>query len=340
MNETPARPAGVDLSGPAGPDAVPVQPVSGPSASTPRERWLAEVAVLVVMIFWAGNFIVVKGAIGVLPPVGFTFLRYCLAAITLLILLRWREGAIRLPRGDVVQILLLGVIGFGCYQILWPVALQTIPAGDSALLIATTPVITALLAMAMGADKPNAVKLIGAFVSFAGVALVIAAGQGLDLGASLFGDVLTLAAAACWAVYTVFGARILRRHSPLVTTTWAIVAGTLFIAPLGIAQLATSDLSGFGPPVILAIIYAGTIAAGFANVIVFNGVKLLGPTRVTALQFLVPPLAVVMAAVFLSEPIRPIQVVGGAIILAGVALLRRGSWPGRGAVRALSEMAR
>jgi drug/metabolite transporter (DMT)-like permease len=292
------------------------------------------------MVFWAGNFIVVKGAIGILPPVGFTFLRYCIAAVTLLVLLRWREGAIRLPRGDVVPILLLGVIGFGCYQILWPVALQTIPAGDSALLIATTPVLTALLAMALGADTPNAVKLVGAFVSFAGVALVIAAGQGLSLGASLVGDLLTLLAAACWAIYTVFGARILRRHSPLVTTTWAIVAGTLFIAPLGIAQLATSDLSGFGLPVFLAILYSGTLAAGFANVIVFHGVKLLGPTRVTALQFLVPALAVGMAAIFLSEPIRPIQVVGGAIILAGVALLRRGSWPGERATRALREMGR
>ena len=60
------------------------------------------------MVFWAGNFIVVKGAVGILPPIGFTFLRYCIAAITLLILLRWREGAIRLPRGDVVPILLLG----------------------------------------------------------------------------------------------------------------------------------------------------------------------------------------------------------------------------------------
>ena len=63
--------------------------------------------------------------------------------------------------------------------------------------------------------------------------------------------------------------------------------------------------------------------------------KLLGPTRVTALQFLVPALAVAMAAIFLDEPIRPIQVVGGAIILAGVALLRRGSWPGRAAADAV-----
>jgi drug/metabolite transporter (DMT)-like permease len=293
------------------------------------------------MVFWAGNFIVVKGAIEVLPPVGFSFLRYCIAAITLLVLLRVREGAIRLPRGDVVKILALGALGFGCYQILWPVALQSIPAGDSALLIATTPVMTALLAMAVGADSPNAVKLIGAFISFAGVALVIAAGQGLVLGASLVGDVLTLIAAACWSVYTVFGATILRRHSPLITTTWAIIAGAVFLAPAGIAQLANADLSGFGLPVVLALLYSGTLAAGFANVIIFNGVKLLGPTRVNALQFLVPALAVGMAAIFLSEPIRPIQLVGGAIILAGVALLRRGSWPGGARVsRVMGGLAR
>jgi drug/metabolite transporter (DMT)-like permease len=199
--------------------------------------------------------------------------------------------------------------------------------------------------MATGADAPNPVKLAGAFVSFAGVALVIAAGQGLSLGASLVGDGLTLLAAACWAIYTVFGSTILRRHSPLVTTTWAIVAGTLFIAPFGIGQLLSAGASGqladLGPPILLAIIYSGTLAAGFANVIVFHGVKLLGPTRVNALQFLVPALAVAMAAIFLGEPIRPIQVVGGAIILAGVGLLRRGSLPTGGrVVRALGSVGR
>jgi drug/metabolite transporter (DMT)-like permease len=293
------------------------------------------------MVFWAGNFIVVKGAIEIIPPVGFSFIRYCIAAITLLILLRVREGAIKVPRGDVIKILGLGVLGFGCYQILWPVALQSIPAGDSALLIAATPVMTALLAMAVGADSPNGVKLIGAFISFAGVALVIGAGQGLVLGASLVGDLLTLLAAACWSIYTVFGATILRRHSPLITTTWAIIAGAAFLAPAGVAQLASADLSQVGLPVVLALVYSGTLAAGFANVIIFNGVKLLGPTRVNALQFLVPALAVAMAAVFLGEPIRGIQLVGGLVILAGVALLRRGSWPsGRDAARAIGGLAR
>jgi len=80
---------------------------------------------------------------------------------------------------------------------------------------------------------------------------------------------------------------------------------------------------------VLSVIYAGTLAAGVPNVVVFHGVKLLGPTRISALQTLVPALAVVLAVIFLGEPIRPAQIIGGVIILAGVALLRRGSWPSR-----------
>jgi probable blue pigment (indigoidine) exporter len=112
-------------------------------------------------------------------------------------------------------------------------------------------------------------------------------------------------------------------------TTWAIAAGTVFMAPVGIAQLATTDLSDFGVPVVFAILYAGILSAGVSNVVVVQGLKLLGPTQVTALQALVPALAVVLAAIFLREAIRPLQIAGGVVILAGVFLVRRGAWPGR-----------
>jgi drug/metabolite transporter (DMT)-like permease len=294
------------------------------------------------MALWAGNFIVVKGAVAILPPVGFTFLRYLVAAVTVLLLLRWRDGTISLPRSDALRIGLLGIVGFGCYQIFWSVGLQTISAGDSALLIATTPVWTAVLAAGTGADTLSPTRLGGALLSFLGVAVVIGSGPGFDLGVSLVGDALTLIAALCWAIYTAFGANVLRRHSPLKTTTWAIVAGTLFLAPIGIAQLASSGIAGGAEAalgtgavlaVVLAILYSGTLAAGTANVVIFHAIKLVGPTRITALQSLVPAMAVVLAAVFLGEPIRPGQVAGGVIIVAGVAILRRGTMPGMGRLR-------
>jgi len=279
------------------------------------------------MVFWAGNFIVVKDVVTVMPPVAFTFLRYGLASIALLVILRWSEGAVRLPRPDVARILLLGALGFGAYQMLWTVGLQSIPAGDSALLIAATPVFTAVLAVAAGADTLTPAKFAGAILSFLGVVVVIAAGVGISFTGSLIGSVLTLAAALCWATYTAFAGPVLRRHSPLVLTTWATIAGTAAMAPIGVAQLLAPGAMGPAQaerfvPIVLAVAYSGLLAAALANVIVFNGVRLLGPTRIITLQSLVPAMAVVLAFFFLREPIRPAQVVGGAIIVAGVALTR------------------
>ena len=95
------------------------------------------------------------------------------------------------------------------------------------------------------------------------------------------------------------------------------------LAPLGLLQLASLDHVPLGFDVVGAILYSGMLAAGVSNVIVLNGVKVVGPTRTAALQFLVPALAVLLAFLFLQEPIRPGQVIGGAIILAGVLITRR-----------------
>jgi drug/metabolite transporter (DMT)-like permease len=319
---TPAEPtAGVGTSGPAvTPRTSGTTGVRGPSAA---DRRLAEIGVLAVMVLWAANFIVVKSAVAELPPVGFTFLRFTLASVTLLVLLRWREGSIGLPRRDLIAILALGAVGFGAYQILWTTGLTTVPAGDSALLIAATPVLVALLSVVARTDVLTPLKLAGVVVSFVGVVVVVASGPGLSLGGSIVGEAVTLLGAVCWAIYTSFGAPFVRRHSPLRATAWATVAGTIVLAPLGLVQLASLDRIPLGPDVIGAVLYSGMLAAGVSNVIVLNGVKVVGPTRTAALQFLVPGLAVVLAFLFLQEPIRPAQVLGGTIILGGVLITRR-----------------
>lgn len=287
------------------------------------DRRVAEIGVLLVMVFWAANFVVVKSALAVLPPIGFTFLRFLLASATLLILLRWREGGIGLPRRDLLPILALGALGFGVYQMLWTTGLTTVAAGDSALIIAATPVLVALLAVVARSDVLTPVKLAGVLVSFAGVAIVIASGPGLSLGGSLVGESITLVAALCWSIYTAFGAPFLRRYSPLRATAWATVAGTAVLAPFALVQLAGFDRSALTWEVGGAILYSGFLAAGIANVVVSHGIMVVGPTRTAALQFLVPALAVLFAALLLSEPIRIGQVIGGLVIVGGVLLTRR-----------------
>jgi drug/metabolite transporter (DMT)-like permease len=297
-------------------------------APTASERRLAEAGVLVVMFLWAGNFIVVKSAVAQLPPVAFTFLRFLLASATLLVLLRLREGTIGLPRRDFAAILGLGALGFGLYQILWTTGLTMIQAGDSALIIAATPVIVAILSVVARSDVLTPIKLAGSLISFFGVAIVIGSGPGFSIGGSIAGDLITLIAAICWGTYTAFAAPFLGRHSPLRTTAWATVAGTIVLALPGVLQLGSVSTGGLDFGAIAgAILYSGLLAAGIANVVVLHGVKLAGPTRTAALQFLVPALAVLLAAVFLHEEIRPGQVLGGGVIVGGVILTRIGRSP-------------
>ena len=207
--------------------------MAGRPASTRRERRIAEAGVLLVVFVWAANFIVVKSANREIPPVAFALIRFSLASAVLLIVLRIREGSIWLPRRDAYKILGLGALGFGVYQMAWSTALQWIPAGDSALLIAATPVLTAFLAVIAGSDVLTGVKVAGGLLSFAGVAIIVAAGPGLDVGRGvglvLIGDLLTLGFAICWSIYTAFGAPILRRHSPVRTSAWAMVGGCLVL---------------------------------------------------------------------------------------------------------------
>jgi drug/metabolite transporter (DMT)-like permease len=299
--------------------------VSGRALVSARERRIAEAGVLATVAMWSANFVIVKSAIGILGPLTFTSARYVVAAATLFLLVRWRLGPVRPPTRAALAMIGLGMLGFGAYQVLWTLGLTQITAGDSALIIAVAPVLTAVLAGVVGLDRLTPPKLVGALVAFLGVAVVIAAGHELSLGASLIGDVLTLGAAVLWAVYTVAATRVLRTVDPLQATAWGVLGGMLFLLPFGAWEVLTTPPATVTVPAILAILYSGALAAGIANVFLFNAIRLVGPTRVTVFQFLVPFGAVLLGAWILGEPVGAAQVVGGVVIVLGVWLTRRRS---------------
>ena len=299
--------------------------------STSGERRIAELGVLLVVVCWAANFVIIKAAIADVPALVFTGIRYVLASASLLLLLRVRTGSLLIPRRDLAVALLLGALGFGVYQVLWISGLRTITAGESALLVATSPVIVALVAAAIGVESLSIGRSIGVAISFTGVALVIGAGGELALGASLVGDLLTLGGTVAWATYTAFTAKAMRRIDAVPLTAWAVVGGTVVVVPLAAWEAATTPAFSLGVPSLAAIAYSGILAAGLANVVIAHGVRLVGPTRVTVLQYGVPPLAVVLGALFLGEAILPGHVLGGVVIVLGVILMRsaRGGEPAR-----------
>jgi drug/metabolite transporter (DMT)-like permease len=281
--------------------------------------------VVATVVIWSANFVVVKAAVEALGPLTFTAMRFVVATLALFLLVRFWGRHERPPWRVALVLVALGMLGFGAYQVVWSIGLTMITAGDSALLIAASPVLVVVLAGLVGIDRLSPPKFAGALIAFAGVAVVVGAGQELSLGSSLLGDLLTLGAAVCWAIYTVAGTGMLRRVDPLQATAWAVLGGTLVLLPLGAWEVATAGLPSITPAAVVGILYSGTLAAGIANVFVFNAIRYVGPSRVTVTQFLVPAGAVLLGAVFLAEPVGPAQVVGGAVIVLGVWLTRRRS---------------
>ena len=288
-------------------------------------RHIAEIAVLLVMLTWGANVVAVKAILSDVPPILFAFVRYGIAFLVLLAVLRWREGSVGLPRRDILPMLLLGLAGFGLYQDLWATALDRTTASNSALITAAAPISTMLIAAAVGSDTISRPKVIGGVIGLSGTVAVVAATHGIGFTGASAGDLMTFAATICWACYVAFGAPVLRRHSPLRTATWAIGLGCLGMLPLALWQAATFDVFRIHASTIGLFLFCSLLAAAAANVVMFEAVKVLGPARTMLFQFLVPAFAVMLAAILLGEAIVLAQVLGGLVIVTGILVSRMGS---------------
>jgi drug/metabolite transporter (DMT)-like permease len=277
---------------------------------------------LLVVLIWGVNFTVTKGAFARFPPLAFTGVRFALASVLLVPLVRRLEGQEPLPRPVLTRLVVLGVVGNTLYQLGFILGLDRTTASNSALILAAMPSIVALLAVALGFEPLRPRVLGGVLVATAGVVLVVAArGAGFD-GTTMAGDLLTLGAVICWAGYTL-GLRVLPPEvSALRVTMVTTVAGAPGLVLAGLPEMAGMDWTAVGWQGWTALAYATFLSLLVAYVIWNRSVKVVGPSRMVIYMCLTPLVAVLTAAVFLGERPMPLQAVGAALIIGGVLLTR------------------
>jgi drug/metabolite transporter (DMT)-like permease len=277
---------------------------------------------LLVVLIWGVNFSVTKGAFARFPPLAFTGVRFALASLLLVPLVRRLQGREPLPRPVLTRLVLLGVVGNTLYQLGFISGLDRTTASNSALILAAMPSIVALLAVALGFEPLRPKVLGGVLVATVGVVLVVAArGAGFG-GTTMAGDLLTLGAVICWAGYTL-GLRVLPPEvSPLRVTMVTTVAGTPGLVLAGLPEMLGMDWSAVGWQGWAALGYATFLSLLVAYVIWNRSVQVVGPSRTVIYMCLTPLVAVVTAAVFLGERPMPLQAVGAALIIGGVLLTR------------------
>jgi drug/metabolite transporter (DMT)-like permease len=287
-----------------------------------RRRLSAHVALLFMVTIWAINFSVAKLALRHLSPLAFNALRFPLASATLFLLLR-RYGPMPVPaRSDLGRIVLLGLLGNLIYQQFFIFGLAQTRAGIASLLLAGTPLITALLSAASGHERVRPRVWLGVCCTLIGIALVVLFGRHEASGSrgTLLGALLMLGASVSWAFYTVGSRGLVERYGPLPMTAWTLWIGSAGVLLIGVPDLLRSSLLHLNAGTWLAVAYAGVLSIGAAYLIWYIGVRVLGNTRTSTYSNLVPAIAMLVAWLWLGELPSAGQLAGAATIIGGVTL--------------------
>lgn len=278
-----------------------------------------------VALFWGGTFIAGRIIITALPPMAAATGRFAVALLLLLGLTFKLEGGLpRLTGRQLFSTFLLGLTGIFAYNIFFFTALHTLPAGRTALFVALSPIITALL-LALFCGERLGRKWWGIAIAFAGAVIVITHG---DIGAAIHdisrtigrGELCIMAAVTCWSAYTIIGRGLLQQLSPLVATSYASLWGLAMLFLGTLTEWKDIHFSQINSSVIVAIVYHGALGTVAGFVWYYEGVKALGPSRAAVFNNLVPVFGVSLATLVLGETVTASMLLGGAIVLLGVLL--------------------
>jgi drug/metabolite transporter (DMT)-like permease len=290
----------------------------------PHSFGFVDLALLALVIIWGTNFVAVKSALSEIAPQAFNALRFGGAAFLCVILAWIVEKDLYIPRQDWPMVLLLGLIATPVHQVSFIAGLARTSASNGSLILATAPIWVALIGTLTGSEKISRRNWIGVLLSFAGLFLLIGgSGSGLAMGSqTLSGDLLILAAAILWAIYTTLLKRLTQRNSALRVTAWVMLSSVPLLVTVALPDLRSQNWQAVSPQSWLGLLYSAALGIAIGYVIWNLGVQRLGSARTSVYQYMVPLVAAVGAWAFLGETMQPLQVLGAVGILLGVALSR------------------
>jgi drug/metabolite transporter (DMT)-like permease len=304
-------------------------------------RFRSEIELISVVLMWGLNFPVIKLVLGVMPPHVLNVFRIVSAGLVLsLIQLRrsnWSLSHFWGPfRSDPKAFIIISLVGWILYQITFISGLNLTSAGNGALIMASAPIWTAIIARFMGYDRLSRLSWFGLLVSIAGTATVVALGTAaISLSAEfLLGNMVILVAAVFWGAYTAMTRPMVAKHSPLALTVTSLLIALPLLFLYSIPHWGEVDWGRITLGYWIAIFCSGALSTGIAIVFWNNSVRSLGASHTAAYGNVVPLVALFSSYLILGNEIVPAQLIGGTLIVGGLVIMR---WARRRTLKAEAE---
>jgi DME family drug/metabolite transporter len=253
--------------------------------------------------------------------------RTTFSLLALLPLLVGRGGwqRIKLPRPDLIQCLLLGLLGVAASNYFYYVAIQKTDVATAIILQYTAPVWVLLYVVMRGQQKLSLQKVAAVTLAIIGIILVIGVvGQGPGPAQATrlnpYGIVAAVLASFSFAFYNVGGHRVLARHDRWRVLFWTLASASAFwliVNPpwkVAAAHYATAEW------IFLFVFSMISVLGAFS--LYFLGLQCLEPTRAIIVSCLEPVFSIVLAAALLGEVLRPVQTLGIVLVLGAIVIVQ------------------
>lgn len=271
-----------------------------------------------VVVLWASAFPAIRVAAPALGVIGLSFTRLAIAAVALLVVAPIFK--VRLPAArDLPLILACGFFGMAAYQILLNWGELDIPAGTASIIVAAAPLVSVAIAVAFLGERLTFTKIIGSAVAITGVAMVCLSRSGFSLSTALW---ILVGAMVVQGIYHPLTKPLLKRYSGLEVATYGMVGGTIMLLPT--VPFGWDAVANAAAPAWWAAIYLGLLPSALAFVLWGYAVARLPVATSTSLLYLVPPVAVLIAYLWLGEIPYPSELLGGLVVIAGVVTVSLG----------------
>jgi drug/metabolite transporter (DMT)-like permease len=285
-----------------------------------RADWLI---LLVLALIWGAAFFFIRIAVREIPPITYVWARLALATVGLWLFLRWRGIPLQLPRSVWVSMVVLALLNNTIPFVLIGWAETRVASGLAAILNATTPIWGVLFAHVWTRDERlSARKLLGVLLGFIGVGVMVGPALFGSLGGNAVAELACIVGALSYAVAGVWARRFKAMGLPPATVTMGqLAAGALVMLPLALAV----DRPWLQPmpsaTAVGAVAALALVCTAFAYVLYFRLIDSAGATNALLVTLLVPPVAILLGSLFLSESLAPRDFAGLGLIALGLAAI-------------------
>ena len=289
-----------------------------------RAAWLPALAAASTGVQVGAALVATRFVVDDSGPASLALLRYIVGFLCLLPFVLLARRGTRIAGRDIVPIAILGIVQFGGTVAVLNFGLKYIPAGRAALIFAAFPLMTMLLAAALGHERLTLPKTLGVLLTIAGVGLALGE-KAIERGAAnqaWIGEIAVLVSAFFGALCSVLYRPYLRRYPALPVGALAMLASVGFLALLAAGEGFYDALPRFSAAGWIAVIFIG-VSSGIFYFLWLWALERTTATRVTVFLALSPITAAGLGALLLGETVTPLLAAGLVCVVLGLVLAHR-----------------